>query len=147
METCRYECPPPLLLVAIFPYNMFGKKKPSSETLVREGNFMTKPEKGWLHNDSLLAHGQGVYYCFPVRVRKFVHTPSFLQYIGSLQVLASLNALSLEQKTELCRLFALCCLTSSEAIARCVEEGKIRKKIKRKPQKYFKEYIAGAHAC
>eukprot|EP00047_Mylnosiga_fluctuans_P003316 m.228504 g.228504 ORF g.228504 m.228504 type:complete len:592 (+) comp11753_c0_seq1:212-1987(+) len=103
---------------------MFRRKSSEAsvkaETLVRKGNFMTKPDKGWLHNDELLSAGNGIYYCFPVR------------YIGSLQVLASLNALSMEEKTELCR----------EAIARTMETAKIRKKGKRKNPKYFKQYIA-----
>lgn len=103
---------------------MFGSKKKTikAETLVRRGDFMTKPEKGWLHNGTLLTHGKGVYYCFPVR------------YVGSLQVLTSLNPLSLEEKTALCR----------EAIDRCLETAKLRKKSKRKVPKHFKEYIAEA---
>ena len=51
---------------------MFRRKSSESsikaETLVRKGNFMTKPDKGWLHIDELLSAGNGIYYCFPVRV-------------------------------------------------------------------------------
>ncbi len=32
----------------------------------RNGSFMKKPEKGWLHDDAALSNGDGVYY--PVKV-------------------------------------------------------------------------------
>ncbi len=50
-----------------------------------------QPETGWLHASEGLAMGKGIFYSFPVR------------YIGSIQVLESLNTLSMDDKTELCR--------------------------------------------
>eukprot|EP00043_Microstomoeca_roanoka_P025415 m.8619 g.8619 ORF g.8619 m.8619 type:complete len:356 (-) comp5493_c0_seq1:309-1376(-) len=92
------------------------------QTLIRRGNFMTAPEGGWLHDEQALSHGSGVYYSFPVK------------YIGSLQILKSLRDLNMEQKTDLCR----------EAIYRCIDASKVIKSIKRKKQKYMKEYLADA---
>ena len=38
------------------------------KTLVRNGDFMSEPSKGWLHDNQALSHGAGVYYSFPVKV-------------------------------------------------------------------------------
>ncbi|EGD74877.1 hypothetical protein PTSG_07105 [Salpingoeca rosetta] len=97
---------------------MFKKK----QTLVRRGNFMTAPEGGWLHDEQALAHGSGIYYSFPVK------------YVGSLQILESLRALSMEDKTNVCR----------EAIYRCIDSSKVIKPIKRKKKKFMKQYLADA---
>eukprot|EP00055_Hartaetosiga_balthica_P006965 m.23176 g.23176 ORF g.23176 m.23176 type:complete len:381 (+) comp5529_c0_seq1:46-1188(+) len=88
----------------------------------RKGNFMAEPDGGWLHNENALAHGEGIFYSFPVR------------YIGSLQVINSLRTLDMNEKTDLC----------CEAIYRCIDVSKIVKPIKRKKKKFFKEYLADA---
>jgi len=90
---------------------------------IRAKGFMVRPEDGWLHDSTALASGAGIFYSFPVR------------YIGSLQVLQSLNGLNIDQKTEICQ----------EAIARCIEFSNIRKKnVKRKTSKFIKDYLADA---
>eukprot|EP00056_Hartaetosiga_gracilis_P003974 m.69954 g.69954 ORF g.69954 m.69954 type:complete len:382 (+) comp11655_c0_seq1:65-1210(+) len=97
-----------------------GKGK--GKKMVRQGNFMSEPEGGWLHNENALAHGDGVFYSFPVR------------YIGSVQVLQSLRGLEMDEKTVLC----------SEAIYRCIDVSKVVKSVKRKKKKFIKEYLADA---
>lgn len=81
---------------------------------------MSKPEEGWTHNNAALSAGKGIYYSFPVR------------YIGSIQMLSSITALPMQTKIDICW----------EAMARCIEGGKIKKLKKRKFDKSLKKYIA-----
>ena len=162
---------------------LFGKKSSPSksgtaggqrqEAMVRAGDFMTKPEKGWLHNGTLLAHGKGVYYCFPVRVREIsvypcarcpilkphriacAHLSKILKCNHNVLVcwkspssyFAEHTVFGAEDRTVQVGHFLVNFSLSStrEAIDRCMETAKLRKKSKRKNPKYFKEYIAGNH--
>ncbi|EGD83236.1 hypothetical protein PTSG_03868 [Salpingoeca rosetta] len=57
----------------------------------RDHSFMDKPESGWLHDDTPLSAGQGLFYSFPV------------VYVGSIVVSQSLRPLSVIDQTALMR--------------------------------------------
>eukprot|EP00035_Acanthoeca_spectabilis_P020852 m.434912 g.434912 ORF g.434912 m.434912 type:complete len:448 (+) comp17784_c0_seq1:130-1473(+) len=68
----------------------------------RSGSFMKKPAEGWLHADSSLSSGDGVYY--PVK------------YIGSIPFERSMRDLNFDQRTDVTR----------EAITRCCEAAGVK---------------------
>eukprot|EP00040_Diaphanoeca_grandis_P003000 m.23377 g.23377 ORF g.23377 m.23377 type:complete len:454 (-) comp14193_c0_seq1:224-1585(-) len=68
----------------------------------RNGSFMKKPATGWLHDDTALTHGDGVYY--PVK------------YVGSIVLSRSMRDLNFDDRT----------MVTREAITLCSEAAGIK---------------------
>eukprot|EP00053_Salpingoeca_punica_P017046 m.162950 g.162950 ORF g.162950 m.162950 type:complete len:438 (+) comp17102_c0_seq1:141-1454(+) len=83
----------------------------------RNGSFMKKPLNGWLHEDSALENGDGVYY--PVK------------YIGSIPLNVSMTELTFPDRTDVTR----------EAIAQLCEAAGLRTNKKRKVSAIAKKAI------
>jgi len=78
---------------------------------------MQKPADGWLHNDTLLEQGEGVFYA--------------VKYIGALQMRKSVQPMSFEQRTGVTR----------EAITLCLEAAQVQAPRRRNVERYIQEAI------
>jgi hypothetical protein len=82
----------------------------------RNGSFMKKPPTGWLHNDSDLTHGDGIYYAVKVRRSHTLflslplsrkHTLPLarprVQYVGKMALSMSMRTMRFEDRTAVTR--------------------------------------------